>query len=47
MADSSRSQRWVQWAGHALIIGATLLVVNPFLVAVGWAAILAFATWPV
>lgn len=47
MADSSRSQRWVQRAGHALIIGAALLVVNPFLVAVGWAAILAFATWPV
>lgn len=46
MADSSRSQRWVQWAGHALIIGAALLVVSPFLVAVGWAAILAFATWP-
>lgn len=47
MTESSRGQRWVQWAGHALIIGATLLVVNPFLVAVGWAAILAFATWPV
>ena len=47
MADSSRSQRWVQWAGHALIIGAALLVLSPFLVAVGWAAILAFATWPV
>ena len=47
MVDSPRSQRWAQWAGHALIIGAALLVLSPFLVAVGWAAILAFATWPV
>lgn len=47
MAESSRSQRWVRWAGHALIIGIALTVLRPFLTAVGWAAILAFATWPV
>ena len=46
MTESSRSQRWVQWAGHALIVGISLTVLSPFLVAVGWAAILAFATWP-
>lgn len=47
MTESSRSQRWVQWAGHALIIGIALTALRPFLTAVGWAAILAFATWPV
>ncbi len=46
MTESSRSQRWVQWGGHALIVGISLTVLIPFLVAVGWAAILAFATWP-
>jgi predicted PurR-regulated permease PerM len=47
MTESSRSQRWVQWAGHALILSIALLVLRPFLIALGWAAILAFATWPV
>ena len=40
------SQRWAELAGTALIIGAALLVLWPFVVPIGWAAILAFASWP-
>ena len=40
------SQRWAELAGTALIIGAALLVLRPFLVPIGWAVILAFASWP-
>ena len=41
------SQRWAELAGTALIIGAALLVLRPFLVPIAWAAVLAFASWPV
>ena len=40
------SQRWVEIAGYALIVGVALLVLRPFLVPLAWAAILAYATWP-
>ncbi|PYN78604.1 MAG: AI-2E family transporter [Candidatus Rokuibacteriota bacterium] len=39
-------QRWAQLAGVALIALTSLIVLRPFLVPVAWAAILAYATWP-
>src|SRR5947208_7699836 len=45
MGESAPIQRWVQLAGCALIFGAALMVLSPFLVPLAWAAILAFATW--
>ncbi|PYN42176.1 MAG: AI-2E family transporter, partial [Candidatus Rokuibacteriota bacterium] len=33
-------------AGAALIVLAALVVLRPFLVPAAWAAILAFASWP-
>src|SRR5207244_10854255 len=45
MGESAPIQRWVQLAGYALIVGAALMVLSPFLVPLAWAAILAFATW--
>lgn len=39
-------QRWVQIAGVTLIVLASLLVLRPFLVPIAWAAILAYASWP-
>src|SRR2546425_3857024 len=47
MGESAPIQRWVQLAGYALIVGAALTVLSPFLVPLAWAAILAFATWRV
>src|SRR5437867_12851986 len=38
--------RWVKIAGAALIVLAALVVLRPFLVPAAWAAILAFASWP-
>jgi predicted PurR-regulated permease PerM len=38
--------RWVKIAGAALIVLASLVVLRPFLVPAAWAAILAFASWP-
>src|SRR3972149_439665 len=40
-------QRGAELAGTALIVGAALLVLRPFLVPIAWAAVLAFASWPV
>ena len=40
------NQRWVEIAGYALIVGVALFVLRPFLVPLAWAAILAYATWP-
>src|SRR3989449_531510 len=45
MGESAPIQRWVQLAGYALIVGAALMVLSPFLVPLAWAAILAFGTW--
>src|SRR3989442_7912834 len=45
MGESAPIERWVQLAGYALIVGAALMVLSPFLVPLAWAAILAFATW--
>src|SRR3989442_14741724 len=39
-------RRWVKIAGAALIVLASLVVLRPFLVPAAWAAILAFASWP-
>lgn len=39
-------QRWAALIGHGLIVGLAFLVLSPFLVAMTWAAILAYATWP-
>src|SRR3989338_5009736 len=40
-------RRGAELAGPALIVGAALLVLRPFLVPIAWAAVLAFASWPV
>lgn len=41
-----RGQRWAR-LGAAVVLGvAVFLVLQPFLVAMSWAAILAYATWP-
>jgi predicted PurR-regulated permease PerM len=39
-------RRWAQIAGVGLIVLTSLLVLRPFLVPVAWAAILAYASWP-
>lgn len=39
-------QRGAQIAGSALIVLTSLVVLRPFLVPIAWAAILAYATWP-
>ncbi|MBI4588669.1 MAG: AI-2E family transporter [Candidatus Rokubacteria bacterium] len=39
-------QRWVQLGALALLIALALAVLRPFIVPVAWAAILAYATWP-
>ncbi len=46
MSDSA-TQRRVQLAVQALIAFVALVVLRPFLLPAAWAAILAFATWPV
>ena len=45
-ADISSGQRWVQLGALALLVALALAVLRPFLVPVAWAAILAYATWP-
>lgn len=45
-AEGWVGQRWAALVGYGLIVGLTLLVLRPFLVAIAWAAILAYATWP-
>ena len=45
--DGSRGQRWVQLGALALLVALALAVLRPFLISVAWAAILAYATWPV
>lgn len=44
--EPSEGQRWVQLGALALLIALALAVLRPFLVPVAWAAILAYATWP-
>ncbi len=39
-------QRWAQIAGIALIVATSFIVLRPFLVPIAWAAILAYASWP-
>lgn len=39
-------QRWVQAGGVLVLLAAAYLVFRPFLVPTAWAAILAYATWP-
>jgi predicted PurR-regulated permease PerM len=39
-------QRWAQIAGVALIVLTSFLVLRPFIVPIAWAAILAYASWP-
>lgn len=39
-------QRWALLAGYALILGLAFLVLSPFLPAITWAAIFAYASWP-
>ncbi len=45
--DLSEGQRWVQLGALALLLALALAVLRPFLIPVAWAAILAYATWPV
>ena len=40
-------QTWVAVAAAAALIGAAYVIIAPFLISIGWAAILAYATWPV
>jgi len=40
------AQRWVELGALALLVAVALAVLWPFLVPIGWAAILAIATWP-
>ncbi len=39
-------RRWAQIAGVALIVVTSFLVMRPFFVPMAWAAILAYASWP-
>jgi predicted PurR-regulated permease PerM len=39
-------QRWVELGALALLVAVALAVLWPFLVPIGWAAILVIATWP-
>src|SRR4029434_2754533 len=39
-------RRWAQIAGVALIVVTSFLVLRPFFVPIAWAAILAYASWP-
>ena len=39
-------QRWAQIAGIALIVATSFIVLRPFVVPIAWAAILAYASWP-
>ncbi len=44
--DSPLARRIAAFAFLILIFGATLVVLSPFLAALAWAGILAYATWP-
>lgn len=44
--DAPLTRRIAAFAFLVLIFGATLMVLSPFLVALAWAGILAYATWP-
>ena len=39
-------QRWAQIAGIALIVLTSFMVLRPFFTPIAWAAILAYASWP-
>jgi predicted PurR-regulated permease PerM len=39
-------QRWAQIAGIALIVVTSFVVLRPFIAPIAWAAILAYASWP-
>ena len=39
-------QRWAQIVGIALIVVTSFLVLRPFVTPIAWAAILAYASWP-
>ena len=39
-------RRWAQLAGVALIVLTSLVVLRPFIVPIAWAAVLAYASWP-
>jgi predicted PurR-regulated permease PerM len=39
-------RRWAQIAGVALIVLTSFVVLRPFIVPIAWAAILAYASWP-
>jgi len=43
----SRGQRWLQLAALASLVGTAVAIFRPFLVPLAWAAIIAYATWPV
>jgi predicted PurR-regulated permease PerM len=43
---SIRTARLARLAGGVLLAGGTLLVLRPFLVAIAWAAIIGYVTWP-
>jgi predicted PurR-regulated permease PerM len=47
VTDTWQGQRWVQLGALALLVALAIAVLRPFLVPVAWAAILAYATWPV
>src|SRR5437660_11325497 len=39
-------RRWAQIAGIALIVVTSFVVLRPFITPIAWAAILAYASWP-
>ncbi len=39
-------QRWAQLVAAAVVVGVALYVMRPFLAPIAWAAILAYASWP-
>ena len=41
-----RGQRWLELGALALLIATAVAIFRPFLVPLAWAAILAYATWP-
>lgn len=40
-------QAWTAFGATAALVGAAYVIIAPFLVLIGWAAIVAYATWPV
>ena len=45
-----QTPRWLHWAASGLLLGGLLwlgfVVMRPFLVAIAWAAILSYVSWP-